>query len=109
MPETSDVEDLWTRSIEARARAGIVAPGDRVVITAGTAVNMPGSTNVIKVESRSGGTRAGSPTSPLLLPEWLIRTWGVASRAVRPSDRSGTRVESDLVTDCCFVASEQDG
>jgi hypothetical protein len=27
-----------------------VKPGDRVVITAGTAVNIPGSTNVIKVE-----------------------------------------------------------
>ena len=28
----------------------LLAPGDRVVLTAGTAVNMPGSTNVIKVE-----------------------------------------------------------
>jgi pyruvate kinase len=30
---------------------GIVVPGDRVVITAGTAVNVPGTTNVIKVET----------------------------------------------------------
>ena len=29
---------------------GIVSSGDRVVLTAGTAVNIPGSTNVIKVE-----------------------------------------------------------
>jgi pyruvate kinase len=28
-----------------------VAPGDRVVITAGTAVNIPGTTNLIKVET----------------------------------------------------------
>jgi len=28
-----------------------VVPGDRVVITAGTAVNVPGTTNVIKVET----------------------------------------------------------
>jgi pyruvate kinase len=48
--ETRDVEHLWARSIEAARRSGLVAPGDRVVITAGTAVNMPGSTNVIKVE-----------------------------------------------------------
>ena len=34
----------------AAREAGIVEPGDRIVITAGTAVNMPGSTNVIKVE-----------------------------------------------------------
>lgn len=48
--ETTDVEDLWRRSIEAARETGIVVPGDRVVITAGTAVNIPGSTNVIKVE-----------------------------------------------------------
>ncbi|HTZ06326.1 MAG TPA: pyruvate kinase [Gaiellaceae bacterium] len=48
--ETSDVEDLWSRSIVAAREAGFVEPGDRVVITAGTAVNIPGSTNVIKVD-----------------------------------------------------------
>jgi pyruvate kinase len=48
--ETSDVEDLWSRSVVAAREAGVVASGDRVVITAGTAVNIPGSTNVIKVE-----------------------------------------------------------
>jgi pyruvate kinase len=48
--ETGDVEDLWTRSLDAAREAGLVAPGDRVVITAGTAVNIPGSTNVIKVD-----------------------------------------------------------
>ena len=30
--------------------SGLVQTGDRVVITAGTAVNIPGSTNVIKVD-----------------------------------------------------------
>jgi pyruvate kinase len=50
MPESADVEDLWTRSLEAARNAGTVEPGDRVVLTAGTAVNLPGSTNVIKVD-----------------------------------------------------------
>jgi pyruvate kinase len=50
IPETDDVEDLWARSIGAAREAGVVATGDRVVITAGTAVNIPGSTNVIKVD-----------------------------------------------------------
>ena len=50
IPETDDVEDLWARSIAAAREAGVVAAGDRVVITAGTAVNIPGSTNVIKVD-----------------------------------------------------------
>jgi pyruvate kinase len=45
-----DVEELWERAIEAALESGIVQTGDRVVITAGTAVNIPGSTNVIKVE-----------------------------------------------------------
>ncbi len=50
IPETNDVEDLWSRSLEAARTCGIVNRGDRVVITAGTAVNIPGSTNVIKVD-----------------------------------------------------------
>jgi len=51
IPECADVEELWERSIEAAREAGIVEAGDRVVITAGTAVNIAGSTNVIKVET----------------------------------------------------------
>ncbi|HET9241825.1 MAG TPA: pyruvate kinase [Gaiella sp.] len=50
IPEMDDVEDLWDRSVEAARESGVVAPGQRVVITAGTAVNIPGSTNVIKVD-----------------------------------------------------------
>ncbi len=48
--ESHNVEQLWTLSIAAAREAGFVAAGDRVVITAGTAVNIPGSTNVIKVD-----------------------------------------------------------
>ena len=50
MPETENVEDLWSRSLDAARGSGVVDPGDRVVLTAGTAVNLPGSTNVIKVD-----------------------------------------------------------
>jgi pyruvate kinase len=50
IPETGNVEDLWRRAVDAAREAGIVESGDRVVITAGTAVNIPGSTNVIKVD-----------------------------------------------------------
>jgi pyruvate kinase len=50
IPECANVEDLWSRSLEAVRANGLVAPGDRVVITAGTLVNVPGTTNVIKVE-----------------------------------------------------------
>jgi pyruvate kinase len=50
IPETDDVEDLWSRSLDAARAKAIVSRGDRVVITAGTAVNIPGSTNVIKVD-----------------------------------------------------------
>jgi pyruvate kinase len=49
--ECRDVEHLWAASLEAARRSGIVAAGDRVVITAGTAVNAPGTTNLIKVET----------------------------------------------------------
>jgi pyruvate kinase len=50
IPETKNVEDLWARSISAAKASGLVEDGDTVVITAGTAVNIPGSTNVIKVD-----------------------------------------------------------
>ena len=50
IPETRDVEELWERSVVAARDRGLVEEGDTVVITAGTAVNIPGSTNVIKVE-----------------------------------------------------------
>jgi pyruvate kinase len=50
IPETQNVEDLWTMSLQAARESGLVAEGDRVVITAGTAVNIPGSTNMIKVD-----------------------------------------------------------
>ena len=48
--EASDVQDLWGLSIDAARDAGVVDQGDRVVLTAGTSVNIPGSTNVIKVD-----------------------------------------------------------
>jgi pyruvate kinase len=50
MESTADVEDLWRRTIETARNAGIVAHGDLVVLIAGTAVNLTGSTNVIKVD-----------------------------------------------------------
>ena len=49
--ECPDVDSLWSASIDAARSTGIVSPGDRVVITAGTAVNVPGTTNLIKVET----------------------------------------------------------
>ena len=48
--ESANVEDLWDSSLQAARDSGLVANGDTVVITAGTAVNIPGSTNVIKVD-----------------------------------------------------------
>src|SRR5437660_3959834 len=50
IPEAKNVEDLWNTSIDAAKQSGLVKSGDTVVITAGTAVNIPGSTNVIKVD-----------------------------------------------------------
>jgi pyruvate kinase len=48
--EAQDVEDLWELSIDAARDGGLIAPGDRIVMTAGTSVNIPGTTNVIKVD-----------------------------------------------------------
>ena len=48
--QSSDVEDLWSKSIAAARAGGYVAEGDLIVITAGTAVNLPGTTDIIKVD-----------------------------------------------------------
>ena len=50
IPECADYEELLARSMDAARSTGLVEPGDRVVITAGTAVNTPGSTNLIEVD-----------------------------------------------------------
>ncbi len=51
IPEATDVDDLWSRSVAAAREAGVVDAGDRVVIAAGTNVNVAGSTNVIRVDT----------------------------------------------------------
>jgi pyruvate kinase len=50
VPECADVEELWRRSVDAARESGLVDAGDLIVITAGTAVNTPGTTNLIKVD-----------------------------------------------------------
>jgi len=49
MPEAADVEELWTSSLEGGRRTGLLDAGDLVVLTAGTAVNIPGTTDMIKL------------------------------------------------------------
>jgi pyruvate kinase len=49
MPEAADVEELWASSLESGRGTGLVDAGDLVVLTAGTAVNIPGTTDMIKI------------------------------------------------------------
>jgi pyruvate kinase len=49
IPECADVDALLARSLAAARDSGLVDEGERVVITAGTAVNLPGTTDLIKV------------------------------------------------------------
>jgi pyruvate kinase len=51
IPECDDVDKLLQASRDAARESGLVDEGDRVVITAGTAVNLPGTTNLIKVDA----------------------------------------------------------
>jgi pyruvate kinase len=50
IPQCGDVEELWSTSVRVAREAGLIDEGDRVVLTAGATVNLPGSTNVIKVD-----------------------------------------------------------
>src|SRR5881394_1477224 len=49
IPECDDVDALLQRSLAAARESELVEEGERVVITAGTAVNLPGTTDLIKV------------------------------------------------------------
>ena len=49
MPEAADVEELWASSLESGRHTGMLEEGDLVVLTAGTAVNIPGTTDMIKL------------------------------------------------------------
>ena len=49
MPEAADVEELWSASLDAGRTTGLIDEGDLVVLTAGTAVNIPGTTDMIKL------------------------------------------------------------
>jgi pyruvate kinase len=49
MPEAADVEELWSSSLESARETGLLEKGDLVVLTAGTAVNVPGTTDMIKL------------------------------------------------------------
>jgi pyruvate kinase len=50
LPQAENVQELWDEAIAAARDAGLVDPGDKMVITAGTSVNIPGTTNLIKVD-----------------------------------------------------------
>jgi pyruvate kinase len=49
--DASSIEDLWQRVADAIKDSGLAAAGDRVVLTGGTLLNLPGSTNHILVHT----------------------------------------------------------
>ena len=50
LAEAGNVQELWDQAIAAARDSGLVDAGDRMVITAGTSVNIPGTTNLIKLD-----------------------------------------------------------
>jgi pyruvate kinase len=50
VPEFTNVDEIVGKGITAALRRGWVAKGERVVVTAGTPVDLPGTTNLITVE-----------------------------------------------------------
>ncbi len=56
--DADSIEDLWRRVADAVRDSGLAEPGDRVVLTGGTIINRPGTTNHIVVhtlDAPSGG------------------------------------------------------
>ncbi|MDP1809166.1 MAG: pyruvate kinase [Actinomycetota bacterium] len=48
---SDNIDDMLHNALAETKQAGLAAPGDKVVVTAGTLVNVPGTTNLIKVET----------------------------------------------------------
>src|SRR3954462_7910085 len=63
IPEAPDVEELWTSSIRAAREAGYIDVGDRVGITSGTQVNLPGKRNVIQGATAGAGAAKNRVTA----------------------------------------------
>ncbi len=50
VPVSSTYEEMLEHAFPALKRRGLVGPGDRVIVTAGVPFDVPGTTNVMKVE-----------------------------------------------------------
>jgi pyruvate kinase len=50
IPQCDTVDELWGYGTDAARSSGLVAPGDRVVLIAGTSVNRPGANDIIRVD-----------------------------------------------------------
>lgn len=49
VPPARDTDDMFAKAIESAGESGLADDGDEIVITAGVMVNVPGTTNLIKV------------------------------------------------------------
>ena len=62
-PDMSDTDKMFEKSVEVATQAGIVDPGDTIVITAGIPIGISGTTNLIKV-SQMGIFRCSIEINP---------------------------------------------
>jgi pyruvate kinase len=51
VPHADSYEDMVRMGLQAAARRGIAQPGDRIIVTAGVPFDVPGTTNLMKVET----------------------------------------------------------
>ena len=51
VPHCNNYEDMWELGRQAAAGRGLAAAGDRVIVTAGAPFDVPGTTNLLKVET----------------------------------------------------------
>jgi len=73
VPFPSDTDEMIANTVEAAVQGDLVSEGDFVVMTAGTPIGVPGSTNLIKAHTvgqplqqparRAGGTKVAAGTT----------------------------------------------
>ena len=61
VPRARDTDDMFNQAISAARQSGFAQPGQKIIITAGVRVNVPGTTNLIKVHWMEEDAVSGTP------------------------------------------------
>jgi len=115
MPYACSTDDLVEQAVATAEQAGLVDPGDLVVITAGVPVGVSGTTNMIQVHMVGGGllNAVGIGSATVTGRLCVCRSQEEAARSFQPGDilvvPYTTNEMMELIRQATAVISEEAG